>query len=81
MTGVDAVPGLILVGAPRVAYGNIFFPPVNATSQLVIALLSESRGKRDNFSPGHLDKLEEIGFTVECVFPGQDRGIDWRETL
>lgn len=81
MTGVDAVPGLILVGAPRVAYGNVLFPPVNATANLVIALLSESGGGRDNFSAGHLDKLEQIGFTVECVFPGQDRGIDWRETL
>ena len=71
---------LITVKPPLKPFGNLVWAPVNPLAVDLVDLLSEGRAKRDNFSERHLEKLTAIGFTVECVFPGQDRGVDWTVT-
>jgi hypothetical protein len=71
---------LITVAPPQKPFGNLVWAPVNPLAVDLVALLSEGRAKRENFSERHLSRLSEIGFTIECVFPGQDRGVDWTVT-
>jgi hypothetical protein len=71
---------LITVAPPIKPFGNLCWAPVNPLAVDLVALLSEGRAARENFSERHLEKLEAIGFTIECVFPGQDRGVDWKVT-
>ena len=71
---------LITVAPPLSSFGNLLWAPVNKLAVDLVALLSEGGKLRENFSERHLEKLEAIGFTIECVFPGQDRGVDWTET-
>ena len=68
---------LITVAPPQNSYGNILWAPVNPLAEDLLGLLSEGGTRRANFSTGQLEKLEDIGFTIECVFPGQDRGVEW----
>jgi hypothetical protein len=72
---------LITVAPPLKPFGNLCWAPVNPLAVDLVDLLSEGRAKRDNFSERHLEKLEAIGFTIECVFPGQDRGVDYKVTV
>ena len=71
---------LITVAPPLSSFGNLLWAPVNKLAVDLVALLSEGGKPRENFSERHLEKLEAIGFTIECVFPGQDRGVSWTVT-
>jgi len=71
---------LVTVKPPLVSFGNLLWAPVNKLAVDLVALLSEGGKLRENFSERHLEKLEAIGFTIECVFPGQVRGVDWTVT-
>ena len=71
---------LITVAPPHNSFGNILWAPVNVLAVDLIGLLSEGGARRENFSESHLSRLSDIGFTIECVFPGQDRGVDWTVT-
>ena len=71
---------LITVSPPLSSFGNLLWAPVNQLAVDLVALLSEGGKLRENFSERHLEKLTAIGFTVECVFPGQARGVSWTVT-
>ena len=71
---------LITVKPPLTSFGSLLWAPVNKLAVDLVALLSEGGKLRENLSERHLEKLEDIGFTIECVFPGQDRGVDWKVT-
>ena len=72
--------GLVLVAPPRSAWGNKIWEPRNKLANDLIGLLSVGNAPRENFSARHLEKLTAIGYTVEAVFTGQERGVDWEVT-
>ena len=73
----NGVGPLVLVKAPRTSFGNILWEPVN---KLAVALLDLIDPGKENFSGSDLEKLEALGFMPEVVFPGQERGVDWKVT-
>jgi hypothetical protein len=72
--------GLVLVAPPRSAWGNKIWEPRNKLANDLIGLLSVGNAPRENFSEKHLEKLTAIGYTIEAVFPNQERGVSWEVT-
>lgn|GEM_PF-3987988 len=71
---------LLTVGPPQRKFGNLLWAPVNKLAVDLVGLLSEGGKLRENLSERHLEKLEAMGFAIEAVWPGMDRGVDWKAT-